>query len=171
MPRRLTAIAGALLAGAGLLAGVASLAVPWGRYQVHGTAYPGLPVGQDGPVPVFLVPGGSWYLAALGVLAALLAVAAFGTGRAPRLALTVAPVLGMLTAFLVIALANAVAGRTTSLEAAGLAKITVIGQTAGGIWIGLVAGPLLGFGAAALALSRAAATPDPGGAAPAAADA
>ena len=150
----LAAVAGTLLAGAGLVAAVTSLAVPWGRYRVSGSAYHGLPVGRDGPVPVFLVPGGSWYLAALGALALLLALAAFGTGRAPRVALTVAPVTGFVTALIVITLANGLAGRTSSVEAAGLAQIRVVGETAGGVWIGLVAGPLLGLGAGALALAR-----------------
>jgi hypothetical protein len=154
MPRVLLTAAGALLSGLGLLAGIASLAVPWGRYRVRGSALGDLPVAEQGPVSVFQIPGGTWYLLAFGVLAGLLAVAAFGTGRTANVALTVGPVAGILTALVVVTVANNVGARYASTVAAGVASLRVTGETAEGVWLGLVAGPLLGFGAGLLALAR-----------------
>jgi hypothetical protein len=154
MPRRLLTATGALLAGAGLVAAIASLAVPWGRYNVRGSAAGDLPVAQQGAVAVFQVPGGTWYLLAIGLLAGLLAIAAFGTGRTPEVALTGAPVVGIGTVLVVVAVANHLASRTADVVATGVAHLQVTGETATGASVGLVAGPLLGFGAGLVALSR-----------------
>jgi hypothetical protein len=154
MPRVLLTATGALFAGAGLLAGIVSLAVPWGRYRVRGSALGDLPVTRQGPVAVFQVPGGTWYLLAVGVLAGLLALAAFGTGRTAEVALSVAPVAGILTALVVVTVANNIGSRTANTVAAGVASLRVTGEAAEGVWVGLAAGPLLGLGAGLLALGR-----------------
>jgi len=161
MPHRFAASAGLVLSGAGLLAAVASLAVPWGRYRATGSAYNNLPVAQDGPVAVFVMPGGSWYLLVLGVLVTLLVLAAFGTGRAPRIALTAAPAAGIVGALVVITIVNHFSGRTADVVATGLAEVRVVGETAAGVWLGVLAGPLLGFGTGAVALARGRAAADP----------
>ncbi|GAA1800704.1 hypothetical protein HC028_08780 [Planosporangium flavigriseum] len=154
MPRPLSTATGALLGGAGLCAGIASLAVPWGRYRARGTVLGGQPAPDPVSAAVFQVPGGTWYLLALGLLAGLLAIAALDTGRAVKLALSVAPSLGIVTAVLVIALANGVATTAGRIDAIGLAGLEITGETAYGVWLGLAAGPLLGFGAGAVALGR-----------------
>jgi hypothetical protein len=161
MPRPLFAMAGSLLAGAGLLAGIASLAVPWGRYRVRGTVLDGRPAPESAPLAVFQVPGGMWYLLALALLAGLLAIAALDTGRAADVALSLAPTLGIVTAVVVIALANGVASTAGSVDAIGFARFEVTGETAYGVWIGLAAGPLLGFGAGAVVLGRRRAAREP----------
>jgi hypothetical protein len=154
MPRPLLTVTGGLLAGAGLLSGIASLAVPWGRYQARGSVLNQAPVDSAGPIAVYQVPGGTWYLLAVGVLAGLLAAATLGAGRAPEVALAVAPVAGILTALVVVAVANGVAASAANVVAVGFAQLKVTGQTAEGVWLGLVTGPLLGFGVGAVALGR-----------------
>jgi hypothetical protein len=146
--------AGALLAGTGLSAGIVSLAVPWARYRASGTALGGQAVPDPAPLAVFQVAGGNWYLLGFGLLAGLLAIAALDTGRAANASLAVAPTLGVVTALGVLALANAVAGAAGTVDAIGLAHFQVTGETASGVWLGLVAGPLLGFGTGAVVLGR-----------------
>jgi hypothetical protein len=154
MSRRLLTMTGALLAGAGLAAAVASLAVPWGRYRVKGSALGGIPLSDDGPMAVFQVAGGNWYLLAIGVLAGLLAIAALGTGRAQQAALTIAPVTGILTVLIVLVVANNVASSAAGVGAVGLGELRMTGETAAGVPLGLLAGPLLGFGTGLVALAR-----------------
>ena len=154
MPRALLTASGALLAGLGLLAGIASLAVPWGRYRVRGSALNDLPVAQEGPIAVFQAPSGTWYLLAIGVLAGLLALAVFGAGRTTDVALSVAPVAGLLTALIVVTIANNIGAQAANTVAAGVASLKVTGEAATGAWLGLAAGPLLGFGTGLLALAR-----------------
>jgi hypothetical protein len=154
MPRGLLTATGTLVAGAGLLAAICSLAVPWGRYRVEGSALGNLPVAQDGPVAVFQVPGGTWYLLAMGALAGLLAMAALGTGRTRDAALTVAPTVGLLTVLIVVTVGNLLGSRSADVVATGVAHLKVTGETGPGVWVGLVAGPLLGFGAGLVALGR-----------------
>lgn len=158
MPRALLTASGALLAGLGLLAGIASLAVPWGRYRVRGTALNDLPVAREGPIAVFQAPSGTWYLLAIGVLAGLLALAVFGAGRTTEVALSVAPVAGLLTALIVVTIANNIGAQAANTVAQGVAALKVTGEAAQGAWLGLAAGPLLGFGTGLLALSRRRAT-------------
>jgi hypothetical protein len=153
MPRALLTASGALLAGLGLLAGIASLAVPWGRYRVRGSALNDLPVAREGPIAVFQAPSGTWYLLAIGVLAGLLALVVFGSGRTTDVALSVAPVAGLLTALIVVTIANNIGGQAANTVAQGVASLKVTGEAAQGAWLGLAAGPLLGFGTGLLALS------------------
>jgi hypothetical protein len=154
MRRPLLIVIGALFAGAGLFAGIASLAAPWARYRVSGSAAGGVAIPEPAPLAVFQVAGGMWYLLALGLLAGLLVIAALDTGRAADVALAAAPTLGIVTALGVIALANGVGMSAGSAVAMGVAQFQVTGETAYGVWIGLVAGPLLGFGTGAVALGR-----------------
>jgi hypothetical protein len=158
MPRAFLTATGALLAGLGLLAAIASLAVPWGRYRIRGTALNDLPVAREGPIAVFQAPSGTWYLLAIGVLAGLLALAVFGAGRTTEVALSVAPVAGILAALIVVTIANNIGAQAANTVAAGVASLRVTGEAAEGAWLGLVAGPLLGFGTGLLALSRRRAT-------------
>jgi hypothetical protein len=154
MPRPLLTATGALLAGGGLLVGIASLAVPWGRYRVHGSALNAQAIADPAPIAVFQVPGGTWYLLAVGLLAGLLAIAALDTGKATDVALTLAPTLGLLTIFVVVTVANGLGRSTGGVMAPGFAQFQVAGETAEGVWLGLAAGPLLGFGAGLVALGR-----------------
>lgn len=154
MPRPLFTVTGGLLGGAGLLTGIASLAVPWGRFRVSGAPPEGASLPAPAPLPVFQAPHGTWYLLLLALLVGLFAVAALDTGRGLELALMVAPTAGIVTALVVIWLANGIAGTSAGANAIGLAHLQVTGETAYGVWIGLVAGPLLGFGTGALALGR-----------------
>jgi hypothetical protein len=153
VPRRFLTVTGAVLAGAGLLVGIASLAVPWGRLRARGTAAGGSATG-DGPVAVFQASGGSWYLLAVGVLVVLLAMATLGAGRAPDIALTVAPVAGILTALIAVTVANNIASSAGGVAAVGFGQVQVTAETAEGVSLGLLTGPLLGFGAGLLALAR-----------------
>ncbi|MGC9667139.1 hypothetical protein ACNTMW_11355 [Planosporangium sp. 12N6] len=154
MPRRPIATIGGLLAGAGLLSGIASLAVPWGRYRAHGTVVSQAPMDSSGPIAVYQLSGGMWYLLAVGVLAGLLAAATLGAGRTPDVALAAAPAVGLLTALIVIIVANGVDASGADVVAVGFAQVEVTGQATEGVWIGLATGPLLGFGVGALALAR-----------------
>jgi hypothetical protein len=154
MPRALLTASGALLAGLGLLAGIASLAVPWGRYRVRGSALGDLPVAQEGPIAVFQAPSGTWYLLAIGVLAGLLALAAFGAGRTADVTLSLAPVVGLLTTLIVVTIANNIGAQTANTVAQGVASLKVTAEATEGAWLGLAAGPLLGFGTGLLALAR-----------------
>src|SRR5262249_49893038 len=135
-------------------AAIGSLGVPWARYDVHADAVGAGPVSDQGPVAVYQLPGGNWYLLGVGILVTLLALAASGTGRAVGAALTIGPVAGIITALVVVAVANQAAARTADVVAAGVAHLHVTGETAGGVWVGLAAGPLLGFGAGMIALAR-----------------
>jgi hypothetical protein len=154
MPRTPLAVVGALFAALGLLAAIASLAVPWARYRVRGSALGDLPVARQGSVAVYQISGGTWYLLAIGVLTGLLAVAAFGTGRTAGMALSLAPVAGILTALVVVTVANNVSAHAARIVAEGVASLQVTGEAAEGVLAGLAAGPLLGFGAGLLALGR-----------------
>lgn len=154
MPRPLFTVTGGLLGGVGLLTGIASLAVPWGRLRVSGAPPAGASLPAPASLPVFQVSHGTWYLILLGLLAGLFAVAALDTGRGVELALTIAPTAGIVTALAVIWLANGIAGTSAGANAIGLAHLRVTGETAYGVWVGLVTGPLLGFGTGALALGR-----------------
>jgi hypothetical protein len=109
---------------------------------------------NEGPIAVYQVSGGMWYLLAMGLLAGLLAAVTLGSGRAPDIALAAAPTIGILTAFVVMIVANGVDASAASVVAVGFAQLKVTGQAAEGVWLGLAAGPLLGFGVGALALAR-----------------
>jgi hypothetical protein len=147
MPRRLIIAAGAVVATAGLLAGIASLAVPWVNYQVRGSAVNGIPVAQRGGIAVFQVPGGTLYVLAVLLLVGVVALAALGTGQTSTVALTAAPVLGALTLIVVGYLATGIGATASKVVATGIAELTVTGESAPGVYLGLVTGPLLAAGA------------------------
>jgi hypothetical protein len=145
---------GVPLAAAGLGCAVVSLAVPWARYHVTGTAVGDRPIADDAPVAVFQVSGGTWYVLAVFALGGLLAGAALGGPRS-RPAITVAASIGgLLTAFLVVLIENRVAASSGGVLATGLAEVHAKAFDGPGIRFGLAAGPLLGFGAALVAAGR-----------------
>jgi hypothetical protein len=148
MPRRLFIVAGAVTAVAGLLTGIASLAVPWVTYQVTGSAVQNIPVSQRGSIAVFQVPGGTLYVLVLLLLVGLVALTLLGgTGQIPTAALTAAPVLGVLTLFMVGYLASGIGASASKVVATGIAQLTVTGEAAPGVYLGFVTGPLLAAGA------------------------
>jgi hypothetical protein len=147
-------VAGSVLSVAGLLVGLLSLALPWATYRVRGTALDTVPVAKDGTVAVFQVTGGAWYVLAVLVLGGLLAVAAFADGRARPVAAVAGATLGLLTSVLVAGVINQVLASSRGVIAAGFAELHVAAADGPGSRFGLVAGPLLGFGAALLALAR-----------------
>src|SRR2546429_358259 len=69
---------GVPLAAAGLGCAVVSLAVPWARYHVTGTAVGDRPIADDAPVAVFQVSGGTWYVLAVFALGGVVARGALG---------------------------------------------------------------------------------------------
>lgn len=151
MVRRVLSGTGWLLAAAGLGAGLVSLALPWAHYRVRGSAFGDVPIDRDADLAVFQVAGGAWYVLAVLVLAALLAVASLGTDPGLRAVTVAGPVLGLLTLGLVLAVTNQVLASSHGVLAAGFAEIRVTAANGPGSGYALVAGPLLGFGAGLLA--------------------
>jgi len=154
MGRRVLAMVGAVLSALGLLAGTVALAVPWARYRIRGEVVGAGGVARDGAWQVYQLDLGQVYVLALLVLAGLLAAAALGgrTGRA--VAGVGAPILGLVTALLVVYLVN----RATTpqvVEAFGFTRFNVDPRAAGGAAFGLAAAALLGFGGGLLAAGRA----------------
>jgi hypothetical protein len=52
----------------------------------------------------------------------------------------------------VVTIANNIGAQAANTVAQGVASLKVTGEAAAGAWLGLVAGPLLGFGTGLLAL-------------------
>jgi hypothetical protein len=153
MVRRVLATLGAVLGVLGLLAGAAALALPWARYRVRGNVFGAGGLARDGAWQVYQLDLGEVYVVALLLLAGLLAAGGLGGGRARTVTGIVAPILGLVTAMLVIYLVN----RATvphQVQAAGFANLNVDPRAAAGAGFGLAATALLGFGAGLLALGR-----------------
>ena len=157
---------GVPLAAAGLGCAVVSLAVPWARYHVTGTAVGDRPIADDVPVAVFQVSGGTWYVLAVFALGGLLAGAALGGSRGRPAVAVVSSIGGLLTAFLVVLVENRIAASSGGVLATGLAEVHATAFDGPGLEFGLAAGPLLGFGAALIAAGRRSAptAPAPGAA-------
>lgn len=155
MVRRVLFGLGGLLAAVGLGAGLVSLALPWAHYQVRGSAFTDVPVARDANLAVFQVAGGAWYVLAVLILAALLAVAALGAGPGLRVAAVAGPVLGLVTLGLVLGMTNQVLASSHGVLAAGFAEVAVNAANGPGTGYALAAGPLLGFGIGLLAAVRA----------------
>ena len=151
MRRRLYLGTGVPLAVAGFGCALVSLALPWARYHVTGTAVANQPVASDGSVAVFGVGGGTWYLLAVLALAGLFAGAVLGGPRGRPVISVVASVGGLVTALLVAVLVRPAVG---GVVAAGRAEVHVTMTPGPGTRFGLVAGPLLGIGAALVAAGR-----------------
>jgi hypothetical protein len=154
MPRQVLKAAGVVTSVAGLAVTIASLAVPWVTYRVSGTAVQGIPVSQSGSIAVFQIPNGTLYVLAALLLVGLVALAALGTGPTTTIALTAAPILGAATLLLVGFLASSVAASASKVIATGVAELSVTGEAAGGVPLGLLAGPLMATGAWLLAYCR-----------------
>src|SRR6266540_2825719 len=147
MGRRVLAAVGAVLGVLGLLAGAAALALPWARYRVRGNVFGAGGLSRDGAWQVYQLDLGEVYVVGLLLLAGL------AGGSARTVTGIVAPILGLVTAMLVIYLVN----RATvphQVQAAGFANLNVDPRAAAGAGFGLAATALLGFGAGLLALGR-----------------
>src|SRR6266511_3468791 len=153
MGRRVLAAVGAVLGVLGLLAGAAALALPWARYRVRGNVFGAGGLSRDGAWQVYQLDLGEVYVVGLLLLAGLLAAGGLAGGSARTVTGIVAPILGLVTAMLVIYLVN----RATvphQVQAAGFANLNVDPRAAAGAGFGLAATALLGFGAGLLALGR-----------------
>jgi hypothetical protein len=153
MARRVLGMLGALLGVLGLLAGAASLAMPWARYRVRGNVLGAGGLARDGSWYVYQLDLGEIYVVALLLLLGLLAAGGLGASRARKVAGIVAPILGLVAAMVAISLVN----RATvphQVQATGFANLNVDPRAAAGAGFGLAATALLGFGAALLALGR-----------------
>jgi hypothetical protein len=156
MGRRVLAMMGAVLSVLGMLAGAAALALPWARYRVRGSVFGAGGLARDGAWQVYQLDFGQVYVVALLALAGLLAAGGLGGGLARTVAGIAAPILGLVTAMLVVYLVNR-ATTPHEVEAAGFAHLNVDPRVAAGAGFGLAAAALLGFGAGLWALGR---TPD-----------
>src|SRR6266511_2087992 len=108
---------------------------------------------RDGAWQVYQLDLGEVYVVGLLLLAGLLAAGGLAGGSARTVTGIVAPILGLVTAMLVIYLVN----RATvphQVQAAGFANLNVDPRAAAGAGFGLAATSLLGFGAGLLALGR-----------------
>ena len=163
MPRSRSALAGWALAGAGLVAGLAALALPWARYTVAAdVTQAGTGAHRAGGAPVYLLDGGVWCLFALLGAAGLVAVAATATGAARRAVGAAAALLGPLAALLPLRMAGRIGASSGTVIAQGFVSMTADATPAPGLWFGVAALVLLGFGAALVALSTPASAPAQG---------
>lgn len=145
---------GWVLAGAGLLAGVAALALPWARYTVAAdVTQTGSGAHRAGGAPVYQLDGGIWCLLALLCAAGLVAVAATAAGSARRAVGAAAALLGPLAAVLPLRLAGRISASSGTVVAQGFVSMTADATPAPGLWFGAAALVLLGFGAALVGLS------------------
>src|SRR5687768_6543901 len=101
MTRRLLTLLGSGLVVAGLLATLGALALPWLSYRLLARRLP-LNVEREGHLLVFDAPRGTWFLAVLGVLLVLVALAGLGSGRVRQVGGLAAPVVGLVAAVLVV---------------------------------------------------------------------
>ncbi|GIJ50072.1 hypothetical protein Val02_69580 [Virgisporangium aliadipatigenens] len=152
MNRQILVRTGAGLAAAGLLAAVGALALPWLSYTVLTRRLPA-GVAREGTVSVFDAPRGKWFLAALVILLALVAVAAFARGRARQVAGLVAPVLGLFAAALAVwTMTNTDSRHVTALLDLPRLNLTVESAPGGGF--GVLAAAFLCFAGGLLSLGR-----------------
>jgi hypothetical protein len=153
MTRRLLTATGAGLAVSGLPAALIALALPWGHYRVVGRRTIAGDVQRAGDISVFNAPRGTWFVVVLLVLAGLVAIAAFGVGRARQVAGLTAPVVGLIAAVLVVTTVESMTG-TGRVSGLGLGEVTATVRSGVGGWFGLVAAALLSFGGGLLSLGR-----------------
>jgi len=151
--RRMLMRSGAALAVAGLLAAAAAVALPWGRFRVLGRRTIAGDVAREGEISVFQAPGGRGYVVALVILIALVAMAAFGRGRARQVAGLVAPVVGLMAAAMVITTVQGMTGSGTA-AALGLGRVRATITDGAGSWFAVAAAALLCFAGGILSLAR-----------------
>jgi hypothetical protein len=139
-------VLGLMIAGAGGLAGLAMLALPWARYTV--SAQGEVSLHQTPSAAVFSLHLGTEYLGLVILTVALLAGALAGqpSWRVAYGGLAMLAAVGAVAFAITIGNeATSTAGRTV---AAGLAEVSVQGQAAIGVWFGVFCPALLGLGAA-----------------------
>jgi hypothetical protein len=153
MARKLLIRIGAGLAVAGLLAALGALALPWGHYRVVGRRTIAGDVRRAGDMSVFDAPGGLWFVVVLLLLAGLVAVAAFGVGRARQVAGLTAPVIGLVAAVLVVTTVSGMTGTNNSV-ALGIGEVSATVRAGVGGWFAVAAAALLCFGGGLLSLGR-----------------
>src|SRR6266508_2029562 len=125
----------------------------WARSRVRGNVFGAGGLSRDGAWQVYQLDLGEVYVVGLLLLAGLLAAGGLAGGSARTVTGIVAPILGLVTAMLVIYLVN----RATvphQVQAAGFANLNVDPRAAAGAGSGLAATALRGFGAGLLALGR-----------------
>lgn len=151
MTRRYAVVGGSILAAAGFVLGLISLAVPWATYRVSADV-PGAEADlqRTGGVAVFQLDRGQWYVLVLFVLLGVLGGAAVARGRAARVAGVAAVLLGVAGMLVATMLANQVSSATVSSGVLGTVDLRA--SPASGVTYGLVAMPLLALGAALLSV-------------------
>jgi hypothetical protein len=154
--RGVAMVMGWILAAAGFVAGLVSLALPWALLDftadvtVAGAAPAGLADSQG--VAVFQLDTGWWYLLGLAVTVGLLAGAAAAGPAAARACGLLALPAGLLTAGAALLLAARIESSSVSNMTSGLATLDVHASTGDGLLFGLAAGALLGIGTALVSL-------------------
>ncbi|HEU4421509.1 MAG TPA: hypothetical protein VFR67_03100 [Pilimelia sp.] len=151
MTRRYAVVGGSILAAAGFVLGLISLAVPWATYRVSADV-PGAEADlqRTGGIAVFQLDRGQWYVLVLFVLLGVLGAAAVARGRAARVAGVAAVLLGVAGMLVATMLANQVSSATVSSGVLGTVDLRA--SPASGVKYGLVALPLLALGAALLSV-------------------
>lgn len=151
MTRRYAVVGGTILAAAGFVLGLISLAVPWATYRVSADV-PGAEADLErtGGVAVFQLDRGHWYVLVLFALMGVLGGAAAARGRAARIAGVAAVLLAVAGMLVATMLANQVSSATVSSGVLGTVDLRA--SPADGVTYGLVALPLLALGAALLSV-------------------
>ena len=147
MQRKLTLV-GAWMAVFGLLAGIASIFVPWVQ-QLVVTGSGRRAQQRLESITILNLEKGFWYVTLLLSLMALLGAAALGTNQGRKIAGIAGPVLSLATESLVVGLITTFDG-----QLAGAGRIAEVGTSAGS-WLAMVSLPLLGFACGLLAIGRA----------------
>jgi hypothetical protein len=152
--RRILFVIGAVLGALGVVASVASMALPYIRYRIRGSvAFANVDVDRSGAWWAFQLDRGQLVVAGLLVLGILLVAAWVGTGPLRAVAGVVAPILGLVCALLVVNVVNTTLAHPPEM-AAGFVRLNLRTAVAPGAGFGLAAAALLGFGAGLLALGR-----------------
>jgi hypothetical protein len=151
MARRYAVLGGAVLATAGFVLGLISLAVPWATYHVSADVPgDGADLERSGGIAVFQLDWGTWYVLALFALLGLLGGAAGARGRAARAAGVAAIVLAVVGMLIATRLGNHAS--SASVGSSVLGAVDMRSSAAAGVRYGLAALPLLALGAALLSV-------------------
>jgi hypothetical protein len=152
--RRLATAGGALLAAAGFVLGLVSLALPWAHYRVAAdvTVEGAEDVERTGGIAVFQLDRGVWYVVIFLAVLGLLAGSAVGTGRTARVCGTAAALLAVAGMVVTTLLMNDVAAAAVSQVSSVLGTIDLHTSAGAGTAYALAALPLLGVGAAVLSV-------------------
>jgi cytosine/uracil/thiamine/allantoin permease len=140
------------LTTAGLLAALGAFVLPWLSYTLLARRLPA-GVAREGSLSLFEVPRGKWFVAALVILMVLVALAAFGRGRARQVGGLAAPVVGLVAAALVVWTLTA-SGSGHVAAHLGLPRVNASVSGGAGGWLAVAAAAFLCFAGGLFSLGR-----------------